>query len=237
MQVILKSGATLLILTAAVGFAGSAAAALVEDAQVMLDEHTAELESLEARWTALGVPSEMTAPVAAIPAVAQETLVLPEKLTQTATDILTQADLEGGSEITMTMPTTTTTAVTSTVPLTSTQLIATSSKIVALGALKKSVDGPAYLIEKAGAWQAGEDGFYVRVRFIDMEGNQTAFCTQYLSADGQTSWGLDVSQLEALPSGWEGIGLATVHDGLVTESAGLSEHHTIAVRSTTRNLQ
>jgi hypothetical protein len=230
MQVLLKSGATLLTLTAAIGLAGGAAASLAGEARQMLEEQAAELDSLEARWAALGIPAEMTAPVAAIPAFARETLELPEELTEKATDMLTEANLEAASEITMTSTALTTTALTSTVATTSTRLISASSKVVALGSLEKRTGGPLYLVEKAGGWQPGQTGFYVHVRFIDIEGTETAFCTQYLGPGQRTSWTLDVSRVEALPPGWEGIGLVTVHDDVSHTRRELSEMNRIVIK-------
>jgi hypothetical protein len=86
-----------------------------------------------------------------------------------------------------------------------------------------------FLIEKAGRWEAGH-GFYVRVRFVDREGRETAFCTRFLDAEGDRQWHLDLSEVAALPDGWWGTGLVTVHDGLQDGAYELSEEHGITVR-------
>lgn len=223
MTTLIKSGATLLLLTAFVGLAGGVAAQVVEEARTALDEQWAGLTDLQARWEELGVPSDVTAPVAAIPDVAEQTLALPGELTETATDILSQPALTD-------TPTLTGTEALSTTVVTSTtsDLIVASSKVVALGAMEKDDDPPAFLIEKAGRWRA-EGGFYVRVRFIDGEGRETAFCTHFLDA-GQPTWRLNLNEVAALPDGWRGTGLVTVHDGLRDGAYELSEEHEIVVR-------
>jgi len=236
MTTLIKSGATLLLLTAFVGLAGGVAAQVVEEARTALDEQWAGLNDLQARWAELGVPAEVTAPVAAIPDVADQTLALPGELTETATDILSQGTvtdtltLTGTEALSTTGETSTPVETSITAETTTGDLIAASSKVVALGALEKDDDPPAFLIEKAGRWRA-EGGFYVRVRFIDGEGRETAFCTHFLDAAGDRTWRLDLSEVAALPDGWRGTGLVTVHDGLRDGAYELSEEHEIRVHT------
>ena len=164
----------------------------------------------------------MTAPLAAIPAVAQQTLELPGEMTETYSHILSEDDTELTQDVSETVTTTT--------EATPTQdVVTTASNVVALGALEKTADGPVFVLENADDWEAGT-GFYVRVRFLDHRGEETAFAMQYLDAEQVRSWRLDLSQLEALSDGWQGTGLVTVHDGLEDGAYDLSEEHEVSVR-------
>ena len=221
MSSLVKSGTTLLLLTAMVGLAGGVAAEVVEAARTTLEEQWAGLDDLQARWTELGIPPEVTAPVAAIPQVADRTLKLPGELAETATDMLSNAGLEEKETVSETL------AVAETITPTG-ELVAASGKVVALGALEKNDAAPTFVFEKAGTWQQG-DSFYVRVRFVDYEGEETAYCTHLLDAEGDRQWHLDLSEVEALPAGWRGTALATAHDGLRDGAYELSEEYEILV--------
>ena len=224
MSSLVKSGTTLLLLTAMVGLAGGVAAEVVEAARTTLEEQWAGLDDLQARWTELGIPPEVTAPVAAIPQVADRTLKLPGELTETATDVLSNAGLEETETISETL--------TAAVTITPTgELVAASGKVVALGPLEKNGVAPTFVFEKAGVWEQG-DSFYVRIRFVDSQGEEAAFCTHLLDAEGDRQWHLDLSEVEALPAGWRGTALATVHDGLQDGAYELSGEYKIVVHVT-----
>jgi len=226
-EVLIKAGTTLLLLTAAVGMVRTTADGLTEEARGMVTAHAANLESLEARWARLGVPPRLTAPAAAIPAVVDQTMALPARLTDTASDLL-----EPGAVQTHLVPTATAsiaqteTAVSE--KLTET-LVASSGKIVAMGTMAAAPDGPTYTIQNARPWNGPDDAFYVHVRFIDLEGRETAYATQRLSAEGPQTWTLDPSAVPALPPDWHGIALATVHDDVADGPYDLSEEYRIKV--------
>ena len=229
MEVLIKAGTTLLLLTAAVGMVRTTADGLTEEARGMVTAHAANLESLEARWARLGVPPRLTAPAAAIPAVVDQTMALPARLTDTASDLL-----EPGAVQTHLVPTDTG-SITQTETAVSEKLtetlIAKSGKIVAMGTMAADPTGPTYHIQNAHPWQEGdpEAAFYVHVRFIDLEGRETAYATQRLSAEGPQTWTLDPSAVPALPPDWHGIALATVHDDVADGPYDLSEEYRIKV--------
>jgi hypothetical protein len=222
MSSLVKSGTTLLVLTAVVGLAGGVAAEVVDAARTTLNEQWADLGDLQTRWADLGVPTEITAPVAAIPRVANQTLELPRELTETASDILSTAELDETETMSETLTTGETITPTG-------ELVAASSKVVALGPLEKNGAAPTFVFEKAGVWEQG-DSFYVRIRFVDSQGEEAAFCTHLLDAAGDRQYHLDLGQVEALPAGWRGTALATVHDGVQDGPYELSGEHQIDVR-------
>lgn len=226
MRWLIQGMTTLALLTAAVGVAGATATGVAERARGLLDGSAVRLEELNDRWADLGVPPELTAPVGAISPVAYRTLELPEEMTQMLTDTLSRVEpqsqdgedgLAAGVEG----------------PEAPSDVVAGSSNMVALGALEKGADGALFLIENAGGWEVG-DGFYVHVRFIDLRGEETAFRTQHLDGDRVRTWELDLNQVEALPDGWRGVGLATVHDELHDVGGALSQAHRIMVRRVDR---
>ncbi len=226
MRWLIQGVTTLALLTAVVGVAGATAAGVAERARGLLDGSAAELEELNDRWADLGVPPELTAPVGAISPVAYRTLELPEEMTELLTDTLSRVEpgsQDGEDEL----------AAGAQEPEAPSGVIAESSKMVALGALEKGADGALFLIEKAGGWEAGDE-FYVHVRFIDVGGEETAFRTQHLDGDRVRTWELDLNQVEALPDGWRGVGLATVHDRLDDVGSALSQAHRIMVRRVDR---